>query len=126
MKGQGREGWNKMVAYLLGRPSALADVLAVLEPGQDLLDRGLLLLPLPHLEALPTLAGLLLLVLESLLDELNVLQPQLLADDVKIANGVDITLDVDNLGIVKTPDDLEDGIDGANVRQEGIAETGTS
>lgn len=115
-----------MVAYLLGRPSALADVLAVLEPGQNLLDRGLLLLPLPHLETLPTLAGLLLLVLESLLDELNVLQPQLLADDVKIADGIDVTLDVDNLGIVKTPDDLEDGIDGANVRQEGIAETGTS
>jgi hypothetical protein len=116
---------RRNIAYLLGGPGALADVLAVLQPGEDLLDGRLLFLPLPHLETLTTLAGLLLLVLERLLNELNVLQPQLLADDIQVAGGVDVALDVDNLGIVETPDDLKDGIDSANVRQEGVAKTST-
>lgn len=123
-----REGMNqkqKASTYLLGTPGALADLLAILEVGQDLLDRGLLLLPLLHLKTLTTLAGLLLLVLEGLLNELNVLESQLLADDIEITCWVDITLDVDNLGIIEATNDLEDGIDGANVRQEGVAETGS-
>lgn len=116
---------QKASTYLLGTPGALADLLAVPEVGQDLLDRGLLLLPLLHLKTLTTLAGLLLLVLEGLLNELNVLESQLLADDIEITCWVDITLDVDNLGIIEATNDLEDGIDGANVRQEGVAETGS-
>ena len=32
---------------------------------------------------------------------------------------------MDNLGIVEATNDLEDGIDGANVGKEGVAETGT-
>lgn len=116
---------REIVTYLLGSPVVLANILALLQEGQDLLDRGLLFLPLPHLKTLTTLAGLLLLVLERLLDELDILEPQLLTDDVKITGRVDVTLDVDNLGIVETPHNLEDGIDSADVRQEGIAETGT-
>lgn len=112
-------------AYLLGTPGALADLLAVLEVGQDLLDSGLFLLPLLHLKRLTALAGLLLLVLESLLDELDILETKLLGDDVKITGGVDITLDVDDLGIIESTDDLEDGIDGADVGQESVAETST-
>ena len=72
-----------------------------------------------------THTGLLLLVLKGLLDKFNVLQAELLADNVQISRGVDITLDVDNLGIVKASHNLEDGIDGANVRQERVAETST-
>ena len=113
-------------AYLLGTPGALADLLAILEVLQDLLDSGLFLLPLLHLKRLTALAGLLLLVLEGLLDELDILETKLLADDVEITSGVDITLNVDNLGIIESTDDLEDGIDGADVGQESVAETSTS
>lgn len=93
--------------------------------GKDLLNDLLLLSGLLLLQTLATHAGLLLLVLEGLLDELNVLQTQLLADNVQISRGVDITLDVDNLSVVEASYDLEDGVDGANVRQERVAETST-
>lgn len=116
---------NKKVTYLLGTPFTLADVLAVLEPGENLLNDFLLGAGLLELQALATHAGLLLLVLKSLLDELDILQTKLLADDVKITGRVDITLNVDNLGIVKAADDLENGIDGTNVRQERVTETST-
>lgn len=118
-------GEKKINAYLLGTPGALADILAVLQPSQDLLDKGLLFPGLLLLQALTALARLLLLVLEGLLYELDILQPELLADDIEVAGGVDVSLDVDDLGIVETPHDLEDGVDGADVRQEGIPETGT-
>lgn len=123
IQGLGDYADEENVAYLLGTPGALADLLAVLEVGQDLLDSGLFLLPLLHLKRLTALAGLLLLVLEGFLDELDILETKLLADDVEITGGVDITLDVDNLGIIESADNLEDGIDGADVRQESIAET---
>ena len=112
--------------YLLGGPDALADILAVLEPGQNLLNRGLLFPGLLLLKTLTALAGDLLLGLESLLDKLDILEAQLLADDVEITRRVHVTLDVDDLGIIEAADDLEDGIDGADVRQEGVAQTGTS
>lgn len=113
-------------SYLLGTPGTLAHVLAVLQPGQDLLYRGLLFPGLLLLETLTALAGLLLLRLEGLLDELNVLEPELLGNDVEITGGVDISLNVDDLGIVKTTDDLEDGVDGTDMRQEGVAEASAS
>lgn len=92
----------------------------------DLLDSGLLHEEVLHLERLATTTGLLLVVLKRLLGELDVLNAELVADDFQITDGVDITLDVDNLGIVEAADDLEDGIDGANVRQEGVTKTSTS
>jgi len=104
----------------------VTDVLAILKEGKNLLDGGFLLLELLHLEGLTTTASLLLDVLESLLSELDILDAELLADNLEITDGVDIALDVDNLGIIETSDDLEDGIDGANVGQEGVTETGTS
>jgi hypothetical protein len=102
-----------------------AHVLAGLEVLNDLLDGSLLHQQVLHLERLATTAGLLLVVLERLLGELDVLDAQLLVDDLKIANGVDVTLDVDDLGIVEATDDLEDGVDGANVGQERVSETST-
>lgn len=103
----------------------MADILARLQVSQDLLHGRLLLTELLHLQGLTTTAGLLLQVLERLLSELDILDAQLLADDVQITLGVDITLDVDDLGVIEATDDLEDGIDGTDVRQEGVTETGT-
>jgi hypothetical protein len=111
--------------YLLWAPVALADVLAVLEHGEDLLDGSLLLLELLHLERLTTTSCLLDELLKGLLDELNVLETELLADDVQVTDGVDITLDVNDLGIVEASNDLENGIDSADVRQEGVTKTST-
>lgn len=114
------------MTYLLRGPVLVTDVLAILKESKNLLDAGFLLLELLHLEGLTATAGLLLQVLESLLDELDILDTELLADDFEITDGVDITLDVNDLGIIETSDDLEDGIDGANVRQESVTETSTS
>lgn len=114
------------VTYLLGGPVLVTDVLAILKESKNLLDASFLLLELLHLEGLTATTSLLLQVLEGLLDELDILDAELLADNLEIADGVDITLDVDNLGIVETSDDLEDGIDGADVRQESVTETSTS
>jgi hypothetical protein len=111
--------------YLLGTPVSFANILAVVQPRKDLLNDLLLLTSLLLLQTLSTHAGLLLLVLQSLLGELNVLEAQFLANDVQISRGVDITFDVDNLSIVEAADDLEDGVDGTNVGKEGIAKTGT-
>lgn len=118
-------GNGKKIAYLLGAPVGLADIVSILEMLQDLGHGGLLFTQLLHLQGLTTTLGLLVQVLEGLLDELDILDAQLLADDGQITDGVDITLDVNDLRIIETTDDLEDGIDGANVRQKGVTETGT-
>lgn len=93
---------------------------------EDLLNSSLLFLQLLHLQRLTTSSRLLNQDLVFLLNELNVLYPELFADDLQVADGVDVTLDVNDLGIVETSYDLEDGIDGANMRKESVAETGTS
>jgi hypothetical protein len=112
--------------YLLGAPVVLAHVLAGLEVLNDLLDSGLLHKEVLHLKRLATTAGLLLVVLERLLSELDVLDAQLVADDLQVTDGVDVTLNVNDLSIVEATHDLEDGIDGANVGQERVSETSTS
>jgi len=103
----------------------LAHVLAGLEVFNDLLNGSLLHQEVLHLERLATTAGLLLVVLKRLLGELDVLDAQLLVDDLEVANGVDVTLDVNDLGVIEATDDLEDGVDGADVGQERVSETGT-
>ncbi|KAI6768176.1 hypothetical protein HG530_006185 [Fusarium avenaceum] len=108
-----------------GTPGALADILAVVEPGQDLLKGVLVLHGLLLLKTLAAHAGLLLLVLDSLFSELNILESQLLADDVEITGGVHVTLNVDNLGVIEATDNLEDGIDSTNVGQESVSKTST-
>jgi hypothetical protein len=112
--------------YLLWAPFALADVLAILQHSKNLLDGSLLLLELLHLKRLATTSCLLDEVLERLLCELNVLETKLLADDVQVTDGVNVTLNVNDLGVVEASHDLEDGIDGADVRQEGVTKTSTS
>ena len=121
-----RQGEKRLIeTYLLRAPVTLANVLAALQPLQDLTGSRLLFLELLHLQRLATTASLLAQGLESLLDELDVLDAQLLADDGQIADGVDITLDVNNLGIIEASYHLENGIDSADVRQESVTQTGT-
>jgi len=60
---------------LLWRPVTFSDILSILEHSQDLLDAGLLLLELLHLQALTTAPGLLDELLQRLLNELDVLEP---------------------------------------------------
>lgn len=115
-----------MCTYLLWRPVALSDILAVVEHGEDLLNCGLLLLELLHFQTLTTSPCLLDKCGERLLGKLNVLQAQLLGDDVQVTDRVNVTLNMDNLGIVEASDDLEDGIDGTDMRQEGVTKTSTS
>lgn len=111
--------------YLLWRPGTLADILAILQHGQDLLNGSLLLLELLDLKTLATTTSKLLHGLECLLGELDILDAQLLADNVQISDGVDIALDVNNLGIVEAANHLEDGIDGTDMRQESVSESST-
>jgi hypothetical protein len=85
----------------------------------------LLFLEFLHLQALATSSGLLDKEAERLLDEFSVLDAQLFSNDLQVTNWIDIALDVDDLGIVEASHDLENSIDGANVRQECVSKTGT-
>lgn len=68
---------------------------------------------------------MLLETLNLLLNPLNVLETELGRDDLHVTDGVDVTLDMDNLGVIESTDDLEDTVDGTDVRQESVAETST-
>ena len=61
-----------------------------------------------------------------LLDPLDVLETKLGVDDLHVTDGVDVSLYVDDFGVVKCTDHLEDTIDGAYMGQESVTETGTS
>jgi hypothetical protein len=117
---------KKMEAYLFRSPLSFSDISTILEQGQDLLDCGFLLLELLDLKTLATPPSQLLHGLECLFGELDILDSQLLTDDGQIPNWVNVALNVDNLGVVEATDNLEDGINGTDVRQESISETGTS
>lgn len=123
---RGKENARKFFTYLLGAPVTVANVLALLKPLENLGSSGLLLLQLLHLKRLTTTASLLRQGVESLLDELDILDAKLLADDGQITYGIDIALDVDNLGIIEAAHHLEDGINSTDVRQERVTQTGTS
>lgn len=116
---------NYKFTYLLGAPVGLADIVAILQVLEDLGNSGLLLAQLLHLQRLSTALRLLRQAFQSLLNELNILDTELLADDVQVTRGVDVTLDVDNFSIIEATHNLEDGIDGTNVGQESVTETST-
>lgn len=96
-----------------------------MEEVQHALNGGLLLAKPLHLKSLTTTTSLLLQVLKSLLNKLDILDPQFLVDDVQIPLRVNVTLDVNDLGIIEAPNDLEDGIDSTDVRQESVTQTST-
>lgn len=114
-----------MSSYLFGAPSTFPNIFAVLQPCQDLLYCFLLLSRLLLLQTLATCSSLLLLKLKSLLHELNILESQFFGNDLQVTDWVDIALDVDNLGIVKAANHLENGIDGTDMRQESVAQAST-
>ena len=123
-------GWNnkkekKKTTYLFRTPFTLTNIITLLEIVQHALNGSLLLAKLLHLKSLTTTTSLLLQVLKSLLNKLDILDPQFLVDDVQIPLGVDVTLDVNDLSIIEAPNDLEDGIDGTDVRQESVTQTST-
>lgn len=117
---------RKKKSYLLRTPVTPAHIVTLLQELKNLGNGSFLLAQLLHLERLATATCLLLQVLKRLLDELDILDPQFLVDDGQIPDGVDVTLNVNDLGIIETPDDLENGIDGTNVRQESVTQTSTS
>jgi hypothetical protein len=86
-----------------------------LQQSKNLLHRGFFLLELLDLKTLTSSPRQLLVVLERLLGELDVFDAQLLADDGKITNWVDIAFNVNNFGIIETSDYLEDSIDCSDV-----------
>ena len=116
-----------MRAYLFSNPLCLADVLVVLsEDAVDLLHGGNLLFPSLVSEGAVTEGATgLLEALEVLLDPLDILETEFCGDNVHVAAGVDVALDVDDLGIIEGADDLEDTVDGTDVGQESVSETGT-
>lgn len=108
-------------------PVALPDVSVVLlDVLEDLLNDGNLLLLLPVLETVVAgRSGVLLGHVESLLYPVNVLEPELGGDDLHVTEGVDVALNVDDLSVVESTNDLEDTVDGSHVGQESVSETGT-
>jgi hypothetical protein len=82
---------------------------------QDLLNSSFLFLQLLHLKTLATPSSLLLQVFKSLLSELNIFDSQFFADDGQISDWVNISFNVNDFSIVEAANDLEDGVDGADV-----------
>lgn len=108
---------------LLSGPGAIGNTLAGLKVLQEAANKCGLILLLLDLERLATALDDLLDTLEVLLDELNVLNTQFVEDDLQVANGVDVALNVDDFGVVKASDDLENSVNGTNVGQKSVSET---
>ena len=113
--------------HLFANPVNLTDILVVLcQCVVDLLDgRDLLLARLVGEGVASEGAAGFLEAIEVFLDPLDVLKPELGRDDVHVAARVDVALDVDDLGVIEGTDDLEDTIDGTDVRQEGVSKAST-
>ena len=67
----------------------------------------------------------LLQTFQMLLHPFNILEPEFCRDNFHVTDGVDVSLDVDNVGIVEGTNHLEDTIDGTDVGQEGITKAST-
>ena len=115
------------VAHLFANPLVLPDILVVLgENVVDLLNRrDLLFASLVGEGGVSEGPTCLLKTIKVLLDPLDVLETELGGDDVHVAAGVDVALDVDDLRVVEGADDLEDTVDGADMGEESISESGT-
>lgn len=124
-KRRGKEKKRK-ATYLFRTPVAVSDVLALFQELKNLSNSSLFFTQLLHLQSLSTTSCLLAKALESLLNKLNILDPQLFADDGQITDRVNITLDVNDFSIVEASDDLENGIDSSDVRQESVTKTSSS
>ena len=124
-KGRGsRDGRDRPTTHLFAGPDSLPDVLVlVLHRGEHLFHGGQLFLlglfrqTVGSAPSHPPLERL-----DRLFRPLDILQPELGLDDPHIPGRVDIPFDVDDLGIVKRTDHLEDPIDCSDVGQESVAQ----
>eukprot|EP00128_Syssomonas_multiformis_P014504 Colp12_sorted_trinity150504_noHs@17265 len=57
------------------------------------------------------------------LSELNILKKELVVDDLKIADGINTTLDVGDILLLESTANMENTIDALNVRQESVTKT---
>lgn len=73
-----------------------------------------------------TSCSLLFQRLQILLNKLNILYSKFVIYNLEITDGVNIPFDMDNLRIVETADNLEDGIDSTDMRKEGVTKPSTS
>jgi hypothetical protein len=58
-----------------------------------------------------------------LLDELDVLNPQLITDDIQVTDRIDVTLNVNDFSVVEASDNLENSVHSPNMRQESVSKT---
>lgn len=70
-------------------------------------------------------AGL-LHILQVLLHPFNIFEAQFCRDNFHITDGVDISLNVNDVGVIEGTDHLEDTVDRADVGQESITEASSS
>lgn len=108
-------------AYLLGSPILLSHIFTIFEPCKNLFDSRFLLFQFFHFETLPASPRLLLQVFKSFLNELYIFDSKLLADYIEISDRINVSFNMDDLGIIETANNLEDGINGPDMRKEGVA-----
>lgn len=113
-------------AYLLGSPILLSHIFTIFEPRKNLFDSRFLLFQFFHFETLPASPGLLLQVFKSFLNELDIFDSKLLADYIEISDRINVSFNMDDLGIIETANNLEDGINGPDMRKEGVAKPSSS
>ena len=101
----------------------MTNIMPILQPLQYLTNRSLIFPQLSHLQGLATTSCLLGEILERFFHKLDILDAQLLIDDGQVAHRVHITFHVDDLGIVKAPHNLKDGIYGSDVGKKGVSQT---
>lgn len=107
-------------AYLFGTPVLFSHIFPILQPRENFLHCSFLLFQFLHLQTLSTPPGLLLQTVQGLLYEFSVFDSKFFAYDIEVSNRVDITLDVDDLGVVEASHDLEDGVHSTDMREESV------
>lgn len=119
------KGCDETSTDLFVCPCSFSDIPVILcQLLQDLLNRrNLLLLGFIGQRNCSQIPRVLLQPLQLFLHPVDIFQPQLGRDDLHISERVDITLYVNDLGVIECSDDLEDTVDSSDVGQEGVSET---
>lgn len=128
--GVGWQWWSRLnpsesTTHLLVGPGTLSDILVLLgQRLQDLLNGGNLLLSgFVGQTDTSQVPRKLLQPLQLFLHPFDILQSELGGDDLHISQWINISLDVDDLGVVECSDALEDTVDSTDVGQESVSET---
>jgi hypothetical protein len=115
--GGDEEEFAREDAFVVGEVGG-AGGLASVEHAEELLQHGVLGLGF----GIAACFGGALYLGVALLDGVEIGEEELGVDDVHVVEGVDSAGDVDDLGIVETADDMADGVGGADVAEELVAE----